>query len=184
MNVGLYNHNLELELHVVEGATPFLLSAKFLADLNASVAHITRARAITPPRSPAPNSSIPLGKFRPTAPPAHFTGPFPRTEFKHPCLCHTSPAHKRSHHNILQHQIPPSTSASSVRQPRSRTPPVLSPNLIQAPMSVPHITRAQAITPQHSRAPNSSIHLRKFRPTAPLAHSTGPFPAPNPSSYA
>ena len=77
VNVGLYNHNLELELHVVEGATPFLLSAKFLADMNASVPHITRARAITLQHSPAPHSSIHLGKFRPTAPLAHSTGPFP-----------------------------------------------------------------------------------------------------------
>ena len=37
MNVGLFGHQLEIEVHLVEGATPFLLSAKFLADLNATV---------------------------------------------------------------------------------------------------------------------------------------------------
>jgi len=37
VNVGLFGHQLEVEVHLVEGATPFLLSAKFLADLNATV---------------------------------------------------------------------------------------------------------------------------------------------------
>lgn len=37
VNVGLFGCQTELEFHVVEGTTPFLLSAKFLADQNASV---------------------------------------------------------------------------------------------------------------------------------------------------
>ena len=37
VNFGMFGHQLEIEVHVVEGATPFLLSAKFLADVNASI---------------------------------------------------------------------------------------------------------------------------------------------------
>ena len=37
VNVGLFGHQLEVEVHLVEGATPFLLIAKLLADLNATV---------------------------------------------------------------------------------------------------------------------------------------------------
>lgn len=37
MNIGLFGHPFELDLHIVEGQTPMLLSAKFLTDVNALV---------------------------------------------------------------------------------------------------------------------------------------------------
>lgn len=37
INVGIFGHQVELEMHVVEGGTPLLLSAKFLAEMNAAV---------------------------------------------------------------------------------------------------------------------------------------------------
>lgn len=35
--LGVFGHEVEAEVHLVEGNTPFLLSAKFLADMNATV---------------------------------------------------------------------------------------------------------------------------------------------------
>ena len=37
ITVGIFGHELEIEAHVVEGSTPFLLSSRFLAEMNATL---------------------------------------------------------------------------------------------------------------------------------------------------